>query len=235
MWLLQVKRDRLSYCPVKEAASSWDVSSKPALPLTPSHTFLQWGCLTWRSCTPARIHYDDGRIQVRRPATILVKDHRRRPAAVGFHSCEPARMRSAARSCALILLLVLLAQGSRTIAPGTEFGQSTQRCFATTPSGRICHVVPQQPARKAKQDLTPSLHENAFALPGTHQTACSEERNVGLIGQFLIPDVKLNASCNFLANSVDQVSQYLSKPMRRGIAGQRGVSGPISCQIIKRD
>ena len=88
---------------------------------------------------------------------------------------------------------------------------------------------------KAKQDLASALHKDAFALPGAQQATRREHRNVGLISQLLIPDVKFDASWNLLANSVGQVSQYSSKPLRGGIRDQRDVSGPVKCKIINRN
>ena len=53
--------------------------------------------------------------------------------------------------------------------------------------------------------------ENALALPCAQQAARSEQRNVGLVGQFLIPDVEFDSSGDLLTDSVGEVSQYLTQ------------------------
>ena len=69
------------------------------------------------------------------------------------------------------------------------------------PSGISCNIARKEPSWKAKQDLSTALYQNALALPCAQKAACREKRNVGLIGQFLIPNVKLDASWNLLADS----------------------------------
>ena len=93
--------------------------------------------------------------------------------------------------------------------------------------------MPQQAARGTKEDFAAALHENALALPCVQQAARSERRDVSFVGQFLIPDVEFDASRDFLTDSFCEVSEYLSEPLRGGVADQRGVYPPISCQVIK--
>jgi hypothetical protein len=95
--------------------------------------------------------------------------------------------------------------------------------------------VPQQPAGGTKEDFAAALNENALALPCVQQAARGERRDVGLVGQFLIPDVEFDASWDFLTDPFCKVSEYLSEPLRGGVADQRGVYPPISCQVIKGD